>query len=45
MHKLLTDNPGEQMLMPGNEAISRGAAEAGVAFGADKSSGAKQEQP
>jgi indolepyruvate ferredoxin oxidoreductase alpha subunit len=33
MHKLLTDNPGEQMLMLGNEAIARGAVEAGVAFG------------
>jgi indolepyruvate ferredoxin oxidoreductase alpha subunit len=33
MHKLLTDRPGEQMLMLGNEAIARGAVEAGVAFG------------
>jgi indolepyruvate ferredoxin oxidoreductase alpha subunit len=33
MHKLLTDNPGGQMLMLGNEAIARGAVEAGVAFG------------
>jgi indolepyruvate ferredoxin oxidoreductase alpha subunit len=33
MHKLLTDAPGEQMLMLGNEAIARGALEAGVAFG------------
>ncbi len=33
MHKLLTDSPGEQMLMLGNEAIARGAVEAGVAFG------------
>ncbi len=33
MHKLLTDNPGTQMLMLGNEAIARGAVEAGVAFG------------
>jgi len=32
MHKLLTDNPGEQMLLLGNEAIARGAIEAGVAF-------------
>ncbi len=34
MHKLLVDNPGEKMLMLGNEAIARGAIEAGVAFGA-----------
>lgn len=34
MHKLLTDAPGEKMLMLGNEAIARGAIEAGVAFGA-----------
>ena len=32
MHKLLTDNPGEKMLLLGNEAIARGAIEAGVAF-------------
>jgi indolepyruvate ferredoxin oxidoreductase alpha subunit len=32
MHKLLTDKPGEKMLMLGNEAIARGAIEAGVAF-------------
>ena len=32
MHKLLTDNPGEKMLLLGNEAITRGAIEAGVAF-------------
>ena len=32
MHKLLTDQPGEQMLLLGNEAIARGAIEAGVAF-------------
>ncbi|SCY50827.1 indolepyruvate ferredoxin oxidoreductase subunit alpha [Desulfoluna spongiiphila] len=32
MHKLLTDNPGQKMLMLGNEAIARGAIEAGVAF-------------
>ena len=32
MHKLLADNPGEKMLLLGNEAIARGAIEAGVAF-------------
>jgi len=32
MHKLLTDNPGTKMLFLGNEAIARGAIEAGVAF-------------
>ncbi len=32
MHKLLTDQPGTRMLMLGNEAIARGALEAGVAF-------------
>jgi len=32
MHKLLTENPGERMLLLGNEAIARGAIEAGVAF-------------
>jgi len=32
MHKLLTDNPGQKMLLLGNEAIARGAIEAGVAF-------------
>ncbi len=32
MHKLLTNNPGEKILMLGNEAIARGALEAGVAF-------------
>jgi indolepyruvate ferredoxin oxidoreductase alpha subunit len=32
MHKLLTDTPGEKMLLLGNEAIARGAIEAGVAF-------------
>jgi indolepyruvate ferredoxin oxidoreductase alpha subunit len=32
MHKLLTENPGEKMLLLGNEAIARGAIEAGVAF-------------
>lgn len=34
MHKLLTDNPGEKMLLLGNEAIARGAVEAGLAFSA-----------
>ncbi len=33
MHKLLTDQPGQKMLLLGNEAIARGAIEAGVAFG------------
>jgi indolepyruvate ferredoxin oxidoreductase, alpha subunit len=32
MHKLLTDQMGAQMLLLGNEAIARGAMEAGVAF-------------
>ena len=32
MHKLLTNQPGERMLLLGNEAIARGAIEAGVAF-------------
>jgi indolepyruvate ferredoxin oxidoreductase alpha subunit len=32
MHKLLKDKPGEQMLLLGNEAIARGALEAGVSF-------------
>jgi indolepyruvate ferredoxin oxidoreductase alpha subunit len=32
MHKLLTDQPGDQMMLLGNEAIARGAVEAGVAF-------------
>lgn len=32
MHKLLTDRPGQKMLLLGNEAIARGAIEAGVAF-------------
>jgi len=32
MHPLLKDNPGEKMLMLGNEAIARGAIEEGVAF-------------
>jgi indolepyruvate ferredoxin oxidoreductase alpha subunit len=31
MHKLLTDSPGQKMLLLGNEAIARGAIEAGVA--------------
>ncbi len=34
MHILLRDKPGEQMLLLGNEAIARGALEAGVAFAA-----------
>jgi indolepyruvate ferredoxin oxidoreductase alpha subunit len=32
MHKLLTDSPGKEMLLLGNEAITRGALEAGVSF-------------
>ena len=32
MHKLLTDQPGEKLFLLGNEAIARGAIEAGVAF-------------
>jgi indolepyruvate ferredoxin oxidoreductase alpha subunit len=32
MHKLLQDKPGEKILLLGNEAIARGAIEAGVAF-------------
>lgn len=32
MHKLLTEHPGKEMLLLGNEAIARGALEAGVAF-------------
>jgi indolepyruvate ferredoxin oxidoreductase alpha subunit len=32
MHKLLTNQPGERMLLLGNEAIARGAIEAGIAF-------------
>ncbi|OQX23067.1 MAG: indolepyruvate ferredoxin oxidoreductase subunit alpha [Desulfobacteraceae bacterium IS3] len=32
MHKLLTESPGEKMILLGNEAIARGAIEAGVAF-------------
>ncbi len=34
MHKLLIDNPGEKMLLLGNDAIARGAIEAGVAVAA-----------
>jgi indolepyruvate ferredoxin oxidoreductase, alpha subunit len=34
MHMLLKDSPKEQMLLLGNEAIARGALEAGVAFAA-----------
>ncbi len=34
MHKLLQDKPGEKMFLLGNEAIARGAVEAGLAFGA-----------
>jgi len=32
MHKLRIDSPGKEMLLLGNEAIARGALEAGVAF-------------
>lgn len=32
MHKLLSDEPGARLLLLGNEAIARGAVEAGVAF-------------
>jgi indolepyruvate ferredoxin oxidoreductase alpha subunit len=32
MHKLLTDQPGQKMFLLGNEAIARGAVEAGVAI-------------
>ena len=32
MHKLLTDSPGMEMLLLGNEAIVRGALEAGISF-------------
>jgi indolepyruvate ferredoxin oxidoreductase alpha subunit len=32
MHELLTGNPGDKMLLLGNEAIARGAIEAGLAF-------------
>jgi indolepyruvate ferredoxin oxidoreductase alpha subunit len=34
MHKLLMNNSGEKILLLGNEAIARGAIEAGVALGA-----------
>lgn len=34
MHKLLIDSPGKKMLLLGNEAIARGAVEAGLAFAA-----------
>ncbi len=34
MHKLLTDDPGQKMLLLGNDAIARGAVEAGVGVGA-----------
>ncbi|MBW1698795.1 MAG: indolepyruvate ferredoxin oxidoreductase subunit alpha [Deltaproteobacteria bacterium] len=33
MHKLLTNEPGKKLLMLGNEAIARGAIEAGAALG------------
>jgi indolepyruvate ferredoxin oxidoreductase alpha subunit len=33
MHKLLTNEPGKKLLMLGNEAIARGAIEAGVGVG------------
>jgi len=32
MHRLLTDGPGQKLLLLGNEAIARGAIEAGVAI-------------
>ena len=32
MHKLLINSPGKEMLLLGNEAIARGALEAGLAF-------------
>ncbi len=32
MHKLLLEAPGEKILLLGNEAIARGALEAGVSF-------------
>jgi len=32
MHKLLNDSPGKKIMLLGNEAIARGAIEAGVAF-------------
>ena len=34
MHKLIVDKPGEKAFLLGNEAIARGAVEAGVAFAA-----------
>jgi len=34
MHKLLTEQPGQKMMLLGNEAIARGAVEAGVALAA-----------
>jgi len=34
MHKLLTEHPGQKMMLLGNEAIARGALEAGVALAA-----------
>ena len=34
MHKLLTDHPGQKLMLLGNEAIARGAIEAGVALAA-----------
>ena len=34
MHKLLQDNAGETLMLLGNEAIARGAVEAGLAFAA-----------
>ncbi len=32
MHKLLNDSPGKKIMLLGNEAIARGAIEAGCAF-------------
>ena len=32
MHKLLRNEPGKKMLLLGNEAIARGALEAGLSF-------------
>jgi TPP-dependent indolepyruvate ferredoxin oxidoreductase alpha subunit len=32
MHKLLTNSPGKAMFLLGNEAIARGALEAGMSF-------------
>jgi indolepyruvate ferredoxin oxidoreductase alpha subunit len=32
MHKLLIDSPDEEMLLLGNDAIARGAIEAGIAI-------------